>query len=54
MIILKQRNEKWRIVIGDEVWEFNSLELMKHNLDQILEIKKLHGILNNENERRTR
>ena len=43
MIALKIYNEKWRIQIGDEIWEFKDLKEMKENLDKILTIKDKFG-----------
>lgn len=43
MIQIKMCGEKWRIAIGDELWEFPSLKEMQSNLDTILKIKDKYG-----------
>lgn len=48
MITLKQRNTKWRIQIGDEIWEFKDLKELQHNLNILLEIKNKYGQLKRE------
>jgi succinate dehydrogenase/fumarate reductase flavoprotein subunit len=47
MITIKMYEDEWRIIIGDEVWNFRTLELMKQNLNSILEIKDNYGRINN-------
>ena len=43
MIILKRYNKKWRITIGDETWQFDSLDEMQIALNSILNIKDKYG-----------
>ena len=43
MINLKMHEEKWRIIIGDEIWQFDNLAEMKKNLILILDIKNKYG-----------
>jgi hypothetical protein len=45
MIKLLMYGNNWRIEIGDEIWEFPTLEDMKINLDKILDIKDKFGRL---------
>lgn len=43
MIKIRMRNEKWQIMIGEEVFQFNYLQDMEDNLHIILEIKNQYG-----------
>lgn len=43
MIIIKMYGEKWRLIIGDEVWQFNNLAELQLNLTLILQIKNEFG-----------
>ena len=43
MIQIKMVNEKWRIEIGDEKWEFKDLKELQTNLNIILNIKDKFG-----------
>ena len=47
MITIKMYGEKWRIGIGDEVWEFENFEEMFEILRTILEMKNDYGRLDN-------
>lgn len=48
MITIKMYNEKWNIVIENEVWVFKDLKEMKENLDKILTIKDKFGRIKKE------
>ena len=43
MINIKMHENKWRMTINEETWEFNKLEELKTELDKILAIKESHG-----------
>jgi len=43
MITIKMYGNKWRIIIGDEIWQFESLEQMQTHLMEILRMKDKFG-----------
>ena len=43
MITIKMHQGKFRIEIGDEIWEFKDLKEMQENLNRILIIKDKFG-----------
>lgn len=45
-IEIKMRNDKWRIKIKEEEWEFNENEF-NEELYKILSLKKKYGRINN-------
>ena len=47
MITIRMFNGKWRIEIC-ETWEFETIEDLKYNLDNIIEKKDKYGRLNHE------
>jgi len=47
MIQIKQREDKWRLKIVEEEWEFNNKKDFDDSLKKILELKSKYGRLNN-------
>lgn len=45
MIKIFMRNEKWRIKIGDEVWEFKDLKELEKILKKLIKFKEDYGKL---------
>ena len=45
MIKIKMYDKKWRIIIGDETWQFENLKELQQNLNIILMIKNKYGRL---------
>lgn len=43
MITIKMNNEKWRLAIGDEVWEFETKKEMMKVLEQLIDFKEKYG-----------
>jgi hypothetical protein len=43
MINIKMYEEKWQIIIGEEIWQFENLEEFKKNLETIINIKDTYG-----------
>lgn len=43
MIQLMMLSGKWRIQIGEEIWEFSNKEDFKTTLDQLIELKDTYG-----------
>ena len=43
MINLRMYGEKWQIIIGDEIWQFNSAEEFKEILSIIIDLKDKYG-----------
>jgi len=44
-ITIKQHQEKWRMVIINEEWEFKNLQDMLDAFEDLIEIKKEYGRL---------
>ena len=40
---IKQRNEKWEIEVSNEVWYFDSPELMMEMIKELVNIKLKYG-----------
>lgn len=43
MIAIKMHEGLWRIIIGDEIWEFKTLAIMNVALQKVLMIKDSFG-----------
>jgi hypothetical protein len=48
MITIKMHQNDWRIIMGDEIWEFGQLEDMKKVLDKLLNFKDEWGRIKKE------
>jgi len=47
MIIIKQHQQKWRIILGDEVWEFQTKKEFEESLKKLIDMKSKYGNLKN-------
>lgn len=45
MIKIKQNNQKWRIEIQEEEWQFESREEFESALKTLLDLKEINGQL---------
>lgn len=43
MITIKMHNGKWRIIIGDEIWEFEDMIEMDKILNMLITFKDEYG-----------
>jgi hypothetical protein len=43
MISFKYYNNKWQIHIGDEIWEFDTIDKFKITLWQLIDMKDKYG-----------
>jgi len=43
MISIKMYQDKWQIIIGDEVWQFEGLAELENNLHTLLSMKNEYG-----------
>ena len=48
-ITIKDRGDKWRVVIQQEEWEFDKRKTLDENLKKILDMKEKDGRINNGN-----
>ena len=46
MITIKMHQGKWRIIIGDEVWEFSNKQSCIDCLEDLMEFKDKFGRIN--------
>ena len=47
MIVITQNNQKWRISLKDEVWEFETKKDFNKSLNDIIDMKEAFGNLPN-------
>jgi len=45
MIKIKQHQQKWRIEIGDEIWEFPTRKEFEDFLKKLIDMKEKYGHL---------
>lgn len=43
MITIKMRKEKWRIILGNEIWQFETISDFKNCLETLIIMKDKFG-----------